>query len=73
MPGYGSCIDSAARVVENAGSEEEAMLLAAAAGSPIDFIFRYGPSETYFERRPLVEIFGVEKNAVLWKYVKAET
>jgi len=71
-PGYGSYVDSAARAVENAGSEEEAMLLAAAAGSPIDFIFRYGPSRTDFEREPLVEIFDVEKNAVLWKYDKAE-
>lgn len=72
VPGYGSCVDPVTRVVESAGSEEEAMLLAAAAGSPIDFIFKYGPSKTYFERQPLVEIFDVEKNTVLWKYNKTE-
>ena len=72
QPSYGSYVDSATRVVESARSEEEAMLLAVAVGSPIDFIFRYEPSKTYFEKQLLVEIFDVEKNSVLWKYDKVE-
>lgn len=73
-PGYGTFADGAARAVANAKSEDEALLVAAASGSPADLVFRYGRPEFEFDlSAPLVEILDADSRETLWKRDAGET
>lgn len=64
-PGYGSFAHAAAKAVEGAGSVEEALMLAAVAGFPADFVFRYAPSDVFGDA-PLSEIVDAKSRETLW-------
>lgn len=73
-PGYGTFADGAARAVANAKSEDEALLVAAASGSPADLVFRYGRPEFEFDlSTPLLEILDAESRETLWRRDAGET